>query len=85
MTKQQIALRPWRVKDLSGQKFGRLTVLHLAHTDHNGAHWACRCDCGREHIAGRGNLVSGRTKSCGCLDREVLVKRNTTHNLRGLT
>ncbi len=62
--------------DLAGKRFGRLVVLHLTGKDKNGrALWGCMCDCGTEKVVSKGPLVSGRTKSCGCLKREL----QTTH------
>ena len=53
--------------DLTGKKFGRLTVVEQH--DRKGKHirWTCKCDCGNiVHVMGQ-HLRSGRTKSCGCL------------------
>jgi hypothetical protein len=57
--------------DLTGQRFGRLTVLHRSDSSTDGtATWLCRCDCGNEKSI-RGRLIRrGYTKSCGCLKRE---------------
>lgn len=59
--------------DLSGMKYGTLTVLSYYDTIDvsNGytAHrrrWKCRCDCGSEIVVREGNLLSGNTCSCGC-------------------
>lgn len=52
--------------DISGQRFGRLVVKSLAHTDGNNAYWNCVCDCGKEIVVKAGSLRSGHTKSCGC-------------------
>lgn len=41
--------------------------------------WLCRCDCGVEKIIWMGNLISGHTKSCGCLCIERIKSKNTTH------
>lgn len=67
---------PTRVPDdLTGQRFGRLTVLELtqARCSNGGAVWACRCDCGEVSQVPAGNLRQGRTVSCGCLRREDLA------------
>jgi hypothetical protein len=51
--------------DLTGQKFGKLTVKTKAYTDANGrVHWHCQCDCGGESFPITSNLKSGKTKSC---------------------
>lgn len=57
--------------DLTGQRFGRWTVLEERHVaDRRALHWLCRCDCGTERLVHGGNLRSGISKSCGCLNRE---------------
>lgn len=61
-----------RVMDLTGQKFGRLLVLHRAGTAANGnASWQCRCDCGNIVVVDGYRLRHHQVKSCGCLRREV--------------
>jgi hypothetical protein len=60
--------------DLSGQRFGRLTVVKLDHrNDRRKAIWLCRCDCGETSLADGNNLRSGNSESCGCLRREQLA------------
>lgn len=67
-------------KDLTGQRFGRLTVIARAPSDKNGnARWHCRCDCGGETTSLTWTLRNGESKSCGCYDREVKTARLTTH------
>lgn len=55
------------MKDLIGQRFGKLVVTEFAGKQGNFAMWLCRCDCGNEHIARGTNLTSGQIKSCGCI------------------
>jgi len=50
-------------EDLTGKRFGLLTVLMLAPT---GVRWKCLCDCGNTHITDHCNLVNGHDRSCGC-------------------
>lgn len=57
--------------DLTGKSFGRLTVIRYDHSEHDGAHWLCKCDCGKEKVAAGYSLRSGNTKSCGCLNSEA--------------
>lgn len=70
--------------DLTGQKFDRLTVIEYSHTKNKRAYWLCKCDCDNEKIVSRGDLKSGHTKSCGCLQKESrqlpegISTRNTT-------
>lgn len=64
-----------KIKDLAGETFGRLTVLFLLGTiPGSGAFWECRCTCGNITSVRRGDLLSGKTKSCGCLALEVRSK-----------
>jgi hypothetical protein len=70
-----------KLKDLSGMKFGRLTVINLykkqiSEKNHHSS-WACKCDCGNEDtvIVESYNLQSGNTKSCGCLQSERALEQ----------
>ncbi len=56
--------------DLTGQRFGRLTVIERAGRISSFAAWKCRCDCGNEVILPSNSLRQGLVKSCGCLQRE---------------
>ena len=57
-------------KDLTGQKFNRLTALKYL----GNSKWLCRCDCGNETIALAKELKNGHKKSCGCLRKETSAK-----------
>lgn len=62
------------IDDLTGERFGRLVVVGLDSKDQRGqTHWLCECDCGNEVVVRRSNLISGKTKSCGCIRREDLT------------
>lgn len=61
-----------KLRDLTGKKFGRLTVIELVKTKKMYTSWKCICECGREHTVIGTNLTSGKIKSCGCLGREVV-------------
>ena len=66
-------------QDLTGKKFGRLTVLkEVGHPKPGQYLWECECSCSNHtHIIVDGHkLKNGNTKSCGCLHRELLQKRN---------
>lgn len=52
--------------DLTGQRFGRLTVLAPAANVGDRTAWLCQCDCGKKTVVKTGHLRSGHTKSCGC-------------------
>lgn len=67
------------MQDITGQRFGRLTVIGY-HGKRGSNHvWLCRCDCGGEKIAQAGNMRAGLTQSCGCLFRERIIAANSTH------
>lgn len=69
-----------KLNDLTGQKFGRLTVVERVENAKNrNARWKCVCDCGNEVIVTGSNLCRGNTKSCGCYQKEMTVKTKTTH------
>lgn len=58
--------------DISGQRYGRLTVLHPSGRDkHNRALWECLCDCGSKKIIAGVSLRKSHIKSCGCLKNEI--------------
>lgn len=68
------------VKDKTGQRFGRFTVIEFAYTKKfKGASrttfWRCRCDCGSEKVV----RIPGRSESCGCLRRETAARLMTSH------
>lgn len=60
--------------DISGQRFTRLVPLcrvELQGKNPRMTYWLCKCDCGREVIANRVDLVREHAKSCGCLNKEL--------------
>lgn len=82
------------MKNLIGEKFDKLTVVKLIYKYNNKnnkyeLHWLCKCDCGNEVVVSNNNLISGNTKSCGCLQREKVKltgyknKRYNTYNISG--
>lgn len=54
--------------DLTGQRFGKLTVTGPADNIGNRTAWLCRCDCGRETVVRTLHLRSGHVSSCGCVE-----------------
>lgn len=65
------------IKNLIGQRFGKLFVVSRCGSNKRGeALWECQCDCGKIIIHSRCGLLSGHTKSCGCLARELSRKRH---------
>lgn len=56
-----------KIIDITGQRFGRLTIDSFAYTKNNRAYWNCTCDCGTPCVKMGKYLRNGDTKSCGCL------------------
>lgn len=55
----------WAI-DLTGARYGKLTVSHALDRKGQGLRWICRCDCGNSTIARAKDLRAGTTTSCGC-------------------
>ena len=82
-----------KVRDLTGQKFGRLTAIEQHGFTEKNKHgqrqaiWYCKCDCGNYCEMPSGTLTRSRTShSCGCLAREHIAemsKGNVTHGMTG--
>lgn len=72
-----------KIKDLTGQKFGRLKVMPAYRHDKkiHTTFWLCKCDCGNFTFVKRTNLISGNTKSCGCYAKQVKKEINTRHDM----
>jgi len=58
------------MKNLQGQRFGRLLAIEFSSLQSGRALWMCICDCGKNAIVNEHNLKSGHTSSCGCLHSE---------------
>jgi hypothetical protein len=71
------------LRNLTGEKFHKLRVLIRAPNNPvNGrVRWKCRCDCGNVVAIESKKIVSGHTRSCGCLLHDMLVERNSRHGL----
>ena len=71
-----------RLVDLTGQAFGKLTVLaraddYVSPSGRKFAQWQCKCECGKEIIVIGLNLKNGKTKSCGCLRPKADANRSS--------
>lgn len=70
--------------DIAGQRFGRLVALGpVGRARGREIIWECRCDCGALTSLKVGSLRSGTTRSCGCLQRELLANRVRQHGDTG--
>lgn len=70
-------------EDLTGNVYGRLEVLSYtgASCTSRVSMWSCQCECGIIKDYSRTLLVSGKTQSCGCLQKELVAERMTKHGL----
>lgn len=70
-----------RFIDLTGQRFGRLTVDKRVGNNGKRVAWLCQCDCGKETVVNADKLRCGRTTSCGCYATERAATLNKTHGM----
>lgn len=68
-----------RFYDLTGQRFGMVTVLRRASLVSKNAYWICRCDCGRERPIATQDLRRIAVPSCGCRRDELVSAKMTRH------
>lgn len=70
-----------RMIDLTGQRFGRLTVLQREGTDQKSQQklWLCKCDCGNTVLRVGNTLKRGNLSNCGCLIKDI--KRGNAYSL----
>ena len=66
---------------VQGARFGRWTVIgeHPERDDQRRRRWQCRCDCGTTRMVLNFNLIGGQSRSCGCLQAEIVTVHNTKH------
>lgn len=69
-------------QDITGNKYGRLTVLNIYGRNNGKILWECECDCGNIVIVSGNNLKNGHTQSCGCYRRDRTAETHTTHGKR---
>ena len=70
-------------QDLTGRKFGRLTVVERATKPGEKVRWLCQCECGGSKVVEARNLTCGKTKSCGCLTHNGRKPRRPKVDLTG--
>jgi hypothetical protein len=74
-----------RLVDLTGRRFGRLTVLGRVPGQPGRVSWLCACDCGGIAISLSNNLARGDSQSCGCLRSEQISERAFARNKARIT
>lgn len=75
-----------KIKDLTGKKFGMLTVIGLQDTDSRKTYWACQCDCGNIKVVRSDSLQSGAIRSCGCMKKaqeKINLTKHHSHKMSG--
>lgn len=79
------------MQDLTGKKYGRLTVVNLDHKEQRIVknkkygqkyYYLCQCECGNYKVVESCQLINGKTKSCGCYKKEIIKTVNKKHGLR---
>lgn len=66
--------------DLTGKKFGRLSVIKRKGSNLP-VKWVCKCECGKTTVVDASHLKDGHTRSCGCLMKEIVSKTHSTHGM----
>lgn len=69
------------LEDLTGQRFGRWAVIERAPNKGKVTMWHCKCDCGNEKDVCAAKLKNGESRSCGCLQKEIVSMRDGNHHL----
>lgn len=67
--------------DLTGERFGRLCVIKYVQK----SFWRCRCDCGKITTVDGSALRLGRTRSCGCLHRDIVTSHGDSETVEWRT
>lgn len=76
--KPRPTLVPVRVADITGYKYGYLTVIGYECVRNRKARWMCVCECGKRCVVAASDLKTGNTKSCGCMQHKPT---NQTHGM----
>lgn len=77
-------MRPRSYEDITGKTFNRLTVIRPV-TVNKLTKWECRCSCGNVKAVDGLALINGRTKSCGCLQKDTMAERAKRARTHGFT
>lgn len=74
-----------KIIDLTGQRFGRLTVIKFVEIIKKQYYWLCKCECGNKKNIHSSSLKNGNTKSCGCLQKKTVTTHGMSVNNRFYT
>ena len=72
-----------RIKDIKGQRFGKLLVKEYVGSENKRSMWLCLCDCGKEKIISSKNILTNKVRSCGCLKDKGLTRGDTVKGACG--
>lgn len=82
-----------KIIDLTGQRFGKLTVVQKSKSKNGRRYWECKCDCGNTTFVSTANLNGGKVKSCGCswakdlkgkrFGKWLVIERDNSHKTGG--
>lgn len=73
-----------KTHNLTGLKFGKLTVIGIEQTLTRKTYWKCMCECGNYKIVRSDSLICGTVKSCGCLKKQqdrINLTANHSHKM----
>ena len=72
-----------KMKDLTGERFGKLTVVSFDNRRNNRTYWKCICDCGGNRIVSNDHLKNGDITDCGCYKKHIAHwKKHGMYNSR---
>ena len=66
-------------KDISGERFGFITVIGFSHRASNQSYWTCQCECGNITTVCKSSLIREKTRSCGCYRKQEAANKWLTH------
>ena len=69
--------------DLIGKNFGRWKVLSRNQNRGKHPYWQCICECGKARSVNQSSLITGLSKSCGCLSKEVTAATGRANRVHG--
>lgn len=74
---------PPQAHDLTGQTFGRWTIVGFAGIRAEKTYWLCRCTCGTERAVSAAHLRRGKSTNCGCRRKETMRAMHLAHGYAG--
>jgi hypothetical protein len=72
------------ISDLTGQRFGNVTVTRFDHREKSQTYWECLCDCGNTVVFTPHALRHNKSVSCGCLNSHLREEKNRKSSINTL-